>query len=109
MMDEITKDMVPQLTEAEDLGCSYLTANDFRVMLYQTPPGQTFVYFKGNLACDAFNAAKNKSPHLYEMKLTSGLAFEGSVAGALCLTQRILIRRHDGSNTYEYRATKRKP
>jgi hypothetical protein len=105
MMDEITNNMVPQLTEAEDLGCSYLTANDFRVMLYQTPPGQTFVYFKGNLACDAFNAAKNKSPHLYEMNL----AFEGSEVGALCLTQRILIRRHDGSNSYEYRATKRKP
>jgi hypothetical protein len=110
MMDETTKNMLlPQLTEAEDVGCSYLTANDFKVVLYATAPGMTFVYFKGNLASDLFHACKNKSEHVSEMKLTSKLALEQSDLGSICLTQRLLMRRDDGSNTYDYCATKRKP
>jgi len=108
-MTDITNSILPQLTEASDVGCWYLVANDFKAMQYLTASGKTFVYFKGHLARDLCLAFKNKSPHASAMKLMRELAAEQSDLGSLCLTQRILERSDDGrNNTYEYCATKRK-
>ena len=99
--------MLMQLIEATDVGCSYLTANDFNALLHKSAPGQPFVYFIGNLATDVFHANKNKSPHAREMQLTKDLAFEASETGMACLTQRLVSREQNGANVYEYRLTRR--
>jgi hypothetical protein len=83
---------------------SHFSADELREAMAAAPPGETIVYYEGNLAADLRLAQINKDSSAAELRLVARMALEASERGEAHLTQRRVA-----AETCQYRLTKAHP